>query len=101
MGLLTSFVAREAMVGTLGTIYGAEATANSSGLASVLRADLTLPNALALLVFFALAMQCTSTFAAMRRESNSWRWPILQFAYMGVVAYGAAWAVNGLLSAWL
>lgn len=101
MGLLTSFVAREAMVGTLGTIYGAEPTANSSGLAAVLRADLTLPNALALLVFFALAMQCTSTFAAMRRESNSWRWPLLQFAYMGTVAYVSAWAVNRLLSLWL
>jgi ferrous iron transport protein B len=101
MGLVTSFVAREAMVGTLGTMYGAEPTANSSGLASALRQDLTLPNAIALLVFFALAMQCTSTFAAMRRETNSWRWPILQFGYMSALAYVAAWITNQALSSWL
>jgi ferrous iron transport protein B len=101
MGLVTSFVAREAMVGTLGTIYGAEPTANSSGLASVLRQDLTPPNAIALLVFFALAMQCTSTFAAMRRETNSWKWPLFQFAYMSSLAYVAAWMTNHLLSLWL
>ncbi len=100
MGLLTSFVAREAMVGTLGTMYGAEPTANSSGLAFALRQGLTLPNAIALLVFFALAMQCTSTFAAMRRETNSWKWPLLQFGYMSSLAYVAAWITNHVLSLW-
>lgn len=101
MGLVTSFVAREAMVGTLGTLYDAEPTANSSGLAGALHKDLTLPNAIALLVFFALAMQCTSTFAAMRRETNSWKWPVLQFVYMGGLAYAAAWVTNHVLSLWL
>ena len=98
VGLLTSFVAREVMVGTLGTIYGAEPGAASQSLAAGLHRDLTLPGALALLVFFALAMQCTSTFAVVRRETNSWRWPILQFVYMGTLAYACAWIVNVCLS---
>lgn len=101
VGLITSFVAREAMVGTLGTIYGAEPSASSTGLTAALRQDLTFPNAIALLIFFALAMQCTSTFAAVRRETNSWKWPLLQFAYMGALAYAVAWITNLALSWWL
>ena len=94
VGLLTSFVAREVMVGTLGTIYGADPGAGSQSLAAALQRDLTVPGAMALLVFFALAMQCTSTFALVRRETNSWRWPILQFVYMGTLAYACAWIAN-------
>ena len=55
---------------------------------------MTLGGAVALVVFFAFAMQCTSTLAVVRRETNSWRWPALQFAYMTVVAYVAALATN-------
>ena len=94
VGLLTSFVAREVMVGTLGTIYGADPGATTQNLGAALQRDLTLPGAMALLVFFALAMQCTSTFAVVRRETNSWRWPVLQFVYMGTLAYVCAWIVN-------
>jgi len=57
-----------------------------------------LPGALALLVFFALAMQCTSTFAVVRRETNGWKWPAIQFLYMGALAYAMAWVVNAGLS---
>ena len=46
--------------------------------------------AVALLVFFAFAMQCMSTVAVVRRETGGWKWPILQFAYMGVLAYVGA-----------
>jgi ferrous iron transport protein B len=49
---------------------------------------------MALVVFFAFALQCTSTLAIVRRETNSWRWPAVQFAYMSVLAYVAALAVN-------
>jgi ferrous iron transport protein B len=94
VGLLSSFVAREVMVGTLGTIYGAEAGSHSTVLAAQLQRDLTFPGAMALLVFFALAMQCTSTFATVKRETSSWKWPILQLLYMGGLAYGAAWLAN-------
>lgn len=94
VGLLTSFVAREVMVGTLGTIYGSAAGSHSMGLAAALQRDMTLSGAMALMVFFALAMQCTSTFATVKRETNSWKWPTLQFLYMGGLAYAAAWATN-------
>jgi ferrous iron transport protein B len=53
----------------------------------------TLATAFSLLVFYALAMQCMSTLAVVRRETGSWKWPILQFAGMTLLAYLAAWAV--------
>ena len=59
------------------------------GLQKALRQDLTLGGAVALLIFFAFAMQCMSTMAVVRRETGGWKWPILQFAYMGVLAYAA------------
>ena len=49
-------------------------------------------DAVALLIFFALAMQCVATIAVVRRETNSWKWPAVQFVYMGVVAYVLAYA---------
>ena len=101
VGLLTSVIAREVMVGTLGTIYGTDPATHAMTLQNALRQDLSLAGAMALLVFFAFAMQCTSTLAIVRRETNSWKWPAIQFAYMTVVAYAAAFAVNQGLSALL
>ena len=67
-------------------------------LQNALRRELTPAGAMALLVFFAFAMQCASTLAVVRRETNSWKWPIVQFVYMTVVAYVSAFAVNQVLS---
>ncbi|HLJ77119.1 MAG TPA: ferrous iron transport protein B [Acidobacteriaceae bacterium] len=97
IGLLTSVVAREVIVGTLGTLYGADPATQSLGLQAALRHDLTLGGAMALVIFFAFAMQCTSTLAIVRRETNSWRWPALQFTYMGVLAYLGALATNQII----
>jgi ferrous iron transport protein B len=97
IGLLTSIVAREVMVGTLGTLYGTAPATHSLSLQSALHQDLTLPGAAALLVFFAFAMQCTSTLAIVRRETNSWKWPAIQFIYMGVIAYTGAFFARQLL----
>jgi ferrous iron transport protein B len=97
IGLLSSIVAREVIVGTLGTLYGADPATQSLGLQAALRHDLTLGGAMALVVFFAFAMQCTSTLAIVRRETNSWKWPALQFAYMSVLAYVAALATNQII----
>jgi ferrous iron transport protein B len=82
------------MVSTMGTLYGADPSTQTLGLHAALRSDLTLGGALALMIFFAFAMQCTSTMAVVKRETNSWKWPVIQFAYMLVLAYGAAFAVN-------
>jgi ferrous iron transport protein B len=98
IGLLSSIVAREVIVGTLGTLYGVDPTTHAVGLQAALRHDMTLPGAIALVVFFAFAMQCTSTLAVVRRETNSWKWPVIQFAYMTVVAYTAALLTNQILS---
>ncbi len=98
VGLLTSVIAREVIVGTLGTIYGTDPTTHSMTLQNALTQDLTFAGAMALLVFFAFAMQCTSTLAVVRRETNSWKWPVVQFVYMTIVAYAAAFTVNQVLS---
>jgi ferrous iron transport protein B len=87
IGLISSLAAREVIVGTLGTIYGIEGSAQSAGLQQALHQDLTFAGALALLIFFAFAMQCMSTMAVVRRETGGWRWPAIQFAYMSGLAY--------------
>ena len=96
IGLISSVLAREVMVSTMGTLYGADPSTQTLNLHAALRSDVTLGGALALMVFFAFAMQCTSTMAVVKRETNSWKWPALQFAYMLVLAYSAAFAVNHL-----
>jgi ferrous iron transport protein B len=101
IGLITSLAAREVIVGTWGTIYGIEgASKESVGLQQALHQDLTLGGAVALMVFFAFAMQCMSTIAVVRRETGGWRWPIIQFAYMTGMAYVCAFLVNQAITAW-
>lgn len=90
VGLLTSLAARETIISTLGAIYGMDSQSNSVDLNKALQHDLTPGAAAALLVFFAFAMQCISTIAVVRRETGSWKWPLLQFAYMGTLAWCGA-----------
>lgn len=96
IGLITSFAAREVMVGTLNTIYSIEDDGGENlGLKQKLISDkdssgkpvYTALTALSLMVFFALAMQCMSTLAIVKRETNSWQWPAVMFVYMTSVAY--------------
>jgi ferrous iron transport protein B len=96
IGLLSSVLAREVMVSTMGTLYGADPGTQRLSLHAALNHDLTLGAALALMIFFAFAMQCTSTMAVVRRETNSWKWPAAQFLYMLALAWGAAFVVNHL-----
>jgi ferrous iron transport protein B len=99
IGLLTSVLAREVMVGTMGTLYGADPETQSLSLQTALHHDLPLGGAVALMVFFAFALQCTSTIAVVRRETNSWKWPAAQFLYMLALAYGAAFVTNYVVTA--
>jgi ferrous iron transport protein B len=99
IGLLSSVLAREVMVSTMGTLYGADPGTQALNLQTALHHDMTLGGALALMIFFAFAMQCTSTIAVVRRETNSWRWPAIQFLYMLVLAYISAFAVNHIVTA--
>jgi ferrous iron transport protein B len=116
MAALASFPAREVVVGTLGIIYNQgkvdledirdAAHAGETKLGKALQAAtwetkgqdpdrkvFTVPVALSLMVFFALCCQCVSTLAIIRRETNTWRWPIFTFSYMTLLAYVAAFAV--------
>ena len=101
IGIVMSLAAREVIVGTLGTLYGMDPKVGSEGLQAALRHDLTPGGAVALLVFFAFAMQCLSTVAVVRRETGGWKWPAIQFAYMGLLAYSGAFLANRLVTIFL
>jgi len=103
IGLLTSFAAREVMVGTLNTIYsvgdtGDDVVTLKQKMINDVNPDTGKPvysvlTAISLMVFFALAMQCMSTLAIVRRETNTWKWPIVMLLYMTGLAYLSSLAV--------
>lgn len=100
MAAIASFPAREVIVATLGTIFnlGGDQDEESQTLREVVqnatRPDgsklFSLATGLSIMVFFALCAQCAATLAVMRRETNSWKWPIASFLYMTTLAYLAA-----------
>ncbi len=105
VGLVASLAAREVIVSTLAQIYAA--SDESSSLREAIRGDtdasgrriFTPATVASLLVFFVFALQCTSTLAVMRRETNSWRWPAFAFSYLLALAYGASFATYRIVSA--
>jgi ferrous iron transport protein B len=98
VGLLTSMAAREVIIATLGTLHGLDAESHAQDLQAAFRHELTPAGAVALLVFFAFAMQCMSTIAVVRRETNGWKWPAIQFGYMTIVAYLSAFAAFNIVN---
>jgi ferrous iron transport protein B len=98
VGLTTSIAAREVIISTLGTLNGIDPESHALSLQQALHSELTLGGAIALLIFFAFAMQCTSTLAVVRRETNSWKWPAIQFTYMTALAYFGALVANHLVT---
>jgi len=105
--VIAGFPAREVVVAVLGTIYAVGGEADEDSLAERLsaarwpdgRSVFTLPMVLGLLVFYAWCMQCAATLAVIRRETNSWRWPIFAWTYMTSLAYIAALLIYQLGSA--
>lgn len=103
IGLITSFAAREVLVSTLATIYNVEAADETSvDLRKALRSEVNPETgkpryssliAISLMVFFVLACQCMATVATVRRETNSWRWPLFMIAYMTLLAYWGSFVV--------
>ena len=103
IGIVGSFAAREVFVSTMSTVYNVgndNSETSKSSLAKTLR-DQKRPDgtpvyttlvAVTLMVFYVFALQCVSTVAVVRRETNSWKWPIFQWFYMGVLAWGFAFA---------
>ncbi|MDQ0637151.1 Fe2+ transport system protein B [Pedobacter sp. W3I1] len=107
IGLITSFAAREAFVGTMATIYSVDggdedtSTIRERMSASVnSRTGLpvyTFATGISLMLFYAFAMQCMSTVAVVYRETKGWKWPVIQLAYMTAMAYVAALIAYQLL----
>jgi len=103
IALITSFAAREVFVGTMATLYsvGEDANENNSTLRQKMGAAVRpdgskvydLATGLSLLVFYVLAMQCMSTLAVVKRETRSWKWPVIQLFYMTGLAYFMSWVV--------
>ncbi|PIE49427.1 MAG: ferrous iron transport protein B [Flavobacteriales bacterium] len=100
IALLSSFAAREVFVSTLATIYNVGDSENTATIKENMRNDInqhtgkklfTLPVGLSLMMFYAFAMQCISTLAIVKRETFSYKWPIIQLIGMTVIAYVAAW----------
>ncbi len=97
IGVVASFPAREVIVATLGTIFslGSDVDEENEGLHGALagatwpdgRPLFNLPVSISVMVFFALCAQCVSTLVIIRRETNSWRWPLFSFVYMTVLAW--------------
>jgi ferrous iron transport protein B len=107
VGLVASLAAREIIVATLAQIYATQGEEGDS-LRTALQRDrndqtgelvFTPATVGALLVFFVFALQCTSTLAIMRRETNSWRWPAFAFTYLFGLAYVASFLTHRVLSA--
>ena len=105
--VIAGFPAREVVVAVLGTIYAVGDEADEQSLAARLsgatwpdgRAVFTLPMVLGLLIFYAWCLQCAATLAVIRRETNSWRWPLFAWAYMTTLGYTGALLVYQLGSA--
>jgi ferrous iron transport protein B len=103
IGIISSFAAREVFISTMSIVYNAgEADGDdedknrtlSDRLSRERRPDGSLLytplTSITLMVFYVLALQCVSTVAVVRRETNSWKWPVFQWVYMGVLAWGLA-----------
>jgi ferrous iron transport protein B len=97
ISLITSFAAREVFVGTMSTIYALEETDHAEkSLTEQLRNEInpvtgkrvySEATVWSLLIFYAFAMQCMSTLAVTKKETNSWKWPLIQLGYLTALAY--------------
>lgn len=105
IALVTSFAAREVFVGTMATLYSVGDDDDGSLLLkekmkAAVRPDgspvFSLASGLSLMLFYVFAMQCMSTLAVVKRETRSWKWPIIQLVYMTGLAYLMSWVVYQL-----
>lgn len=105
IALITSFAAREVFIGTMSTIYSLGSSENEMLLRQKMEQELRPDGSprydrrtsASLILFYAFAMQCMSTFAVMWKETRTRRWPVIQFIYMGLLAYLASWLAFHLL----
>ncbi len=107
IALVTSFAAREVFVGTMATIYSIGSADDEFSVSERMAKErrpgtnepmYNLATSLSLLIFYVFAMQCMSTLAVVKRETNSWKWPLVQFTFMSALAYLGSLLVYQLLS---
>jgi len=107
IALITSFAAREVFVGTMATLYSVGDAADNDQtlrqkMGAAARPDgtkvYTQATGVSLMIFYVLAMQCMSTLAVVKRETGSWKWPIIQLIYMTALAYLSSFVAFQLLS---
>ena len=105
IAVISSFAARELFVSTLATIYSV-GTDDEESIRSRLEKELNektgekrydFPTGISLLLFYAFAMQCLSTLAVVKKETNSWKWPVIQLVFMSIFAYIASFIAYQLL----
>ncbi|MEN9839040.1 MAG: hypothetical protein RL177_519 [Bacteroidota bacterium] len=89
IAVITSFAAREVFVGTMNILYGLDGMN--------LKPDYSAASASSLLIFYVIAMQCMSTLAIVKRETNGWKWPAVMFTYLTLLAYIASWITYRLV----
>lgn len=107
IGLIASFAAREVFVGTMATLYASsDDSENAQTLKERMRTEVfqdngtpvyTLATGIALILFYAFAMQCMSTLAITYRETGSWKWPLFMLVYLTLLAWVAAWVAQIIL----
>jgi ferrous iron transport protein B len=108
IAIVSSFAAREVFVGTLATIYSVESDdGEEETIKNRMRAEVNpilgtplfnFASGVSLLLFYAFAMQCMSTLAIVKRETNSWKWPAIQFTFMTLMAYFSALGAYQILN---
>ncbi len=107
IALITSFAAREVFVGTMATIYSIGSEENIKGIQQSMEQSTfsdtgekvyTPATVWSLLIFYAFAMQCMSTLAVVKKETNSWKWPMIQFVYLTLLAYFSSFIIYQILS---
>ncbi len=101
IALVPGLAAREVAVGALGTVYALSAmgTDMSGALTPLIAQSWSLPTALSLLAWYVFAPQCLSTLVTVRRETNSWRYPLLMAGYLFALAYAGSWLTYHVASA--
>jgi ferrous iron transport protein B len=106
IAVISSFAAREVFVGTLATIYSVGTTNNEETIKNKMEAEINIESGakifnfasgISLLLFYAFAMQCASTLAVTKRETNSWKWPLSQLIFMSGFAYLVAFVAYQVL----
>jgi ferrous iron transport protein B len=106
IALITSFAAREVFVATMATIYSIGSSDDEGTIHNRLAQArnpstgekvYTAATSASLLVFYVFALQCMSTLAVVRRETGTWKWPLIQFSFMGLLAYLGSWVTFQLL----